>query len=64
MNNTELMKIRNAANNIFEESTGLNLLQFGLFYDIIEELSFFDVLHNKKEVSWSFDYLLLNGVTS
>ena len=51
MHNTELMKIGNTANNIFEESTGLNLLQFGLFYNIIEEFSFFDVLHNKKEVS-------------
>ena len=64
MNNTELMKICNTANYIFEESTSLDLLQFGLFYDIIEKLSFFNVLHNKKEVSWSFDNLLLEGVTS
>ncbi len=61
MHNVELMKVRNAANDIFEESTCLKLIEFGVCDDIIEQFSIFDILHDEKEMLGSlYDLIELN----
>lgn len=57
MHDVKLMKIVYTANNIFKESAGYFLLQFGILHDIVEQFSIFDVLHDEKEVLWGFDDL-------
>ncbi len=61
MHNVELMKVRNAANDIFEESASLKLIEFGVCDDIIEQFSIFDILHDEKEMLGSlYDLIELN----
>jgi len=46
MNDAELMKICYSTDNIFKETTSLNLLQFWLFDDIVKQFSLLNVFHN------------------
>lgn len=57
MHDVKLMQIVHATDYILKESTGNFLIQFCVLHDIIEQLSVFDVLHNKKQVLWGFNDL-------
>ena len=48
MHNTELMQVGNSTDDVFKEPTGLKFVQFRLFDYVIEELSFFNVLHDQE----------------
>ena len=50
MHNVKLMKIGYSSNDMLEKSTGLKLVQFGLFNNIVKKLTLLNILHNQKKV--------------
>lgn len=58
------MKVCNSTDDMFEKSAGLQLIKFGLFDYIVEKFSFFDVLHDQKKMSGSFNNLSQSVFTS
>ena len=46
MDDIQLMQVSNATDHLLEISTGFVFLDFGFLHDVIEQLSFFDVLHD------------------
>lgn len=57
MHDIQLMEIRYSTDHLFEIPTGLILIDFGLFHDIIKQLSFLNIFHNKEEMPGCLDYL-------
>lgn len=57
MDYPKLMNILNAANYLLEHFAGLLLLHPFLTDDVVEKLASLHVLHHKKEMPGSFDYL-------
>lgn len=64
MHDVKLMKIRYSSDDMLEESACFKFVQFCLFYDIVEELTLLDILHNQKKVLWCFDDLNITLNTS
>ena len=60
MNNIQLMQISDSTYHLFKISTCFIFLNFRLFYNIIKEFPFLNVLHNKKQMSWCLNNLLFN----
>jgi hypothetical protein len=50
VDDVKFMKIRYSSDDMLEESACLKFVQFGLFYDIVEELALLNILHNQKKV--------------
>jgi hypothetical protein len=57
MHDIQLVQISNSANNLFEKLTGLYFFKPRSFDDIIEEFSFFGILHDEKQMLCGFDNL-------
>ena len=46
MNDIQLMQVGHATDHLLEIATGFVFLDFGLLHDVIEQLSFLNVLHD------------------
>lgn len=57
MNNIELVKIGNTADDVLEEFAGLFLLQTIFLNNVIKQLTLLNILHHQKEMLGRFDYL-------
>lgn len=57
MNDVQLMQVGHSADNIFKKPAGLDFIKFGLFDNVVEQFSLFDILHHQEQMFGSFDNL-------
>jgi hypothetical protein len=53
MDNIESMQVGNSTDNLFEVAACLFLLYFGILYNVVKQLSIFDVFHDQKQMPTS-----------
>ena len=62
MHDIQLMKVRNTTNDVLEESTSLNFINFGASDDIVKQLAILNVFHDEKEMLGSlYNFIELNN---
>jgi hypothetical protein len=57
VNDVEFVEVGDPADDVFEETTGLQLIQLGLFDNVVEEFPVLNVLHDEKKMAGGLDDL-------